>query len=258
MRIFRETGWLIIVMGMGSLLALFRSKTRLIGTFTIIWVAFLVLFANAYRLNIYVLAFTNITAVVLAFYLPISIGVGLLIESLALFIPVKVFDKFENLVMILTIAAAVVFAPVRIRDFDPLRSFMTTEDQEAMEWVRTHTPEDAVFGVNLNFINPSMPFGTDAGYWLPYYGNRKTTTLTLISGLDEKDQDFINKAHISGGIYEDPANFQMLCDNGITHLYSGVKQPMGSADFAENIARNSGANLIYDLDGVEVYQICGK
>jgi len=258
MRIFRESSWLIVVMGMGSLLALLRSKTRLIGIFTIIWVAFLVLFANAYRLNIYVLAFTNVTAIVLAFYLPISIGAGLLVESLASFIPEKAYTKVENLVMILTIAAAVLFVPVRIRDFELERAFMTPEDQVAMEWVRTNIPEDAVFGVNLNFINPAMPFGTDAGYWLPYYGNRKTTTLTLISGLDEKDQDFLNKAHISGVIYEDPVNLQVLCDYGITHLYSGVKQPMGSPDFAENIAGNPGANLIYDLDGVEIYQTCGK
>lgn len=258
MRVFRETGWLVVVMGLGILLALLRSKTRLLGIFSLIWVAFLVLFANAYRLNIYVLAFTNVTAIVLACYLPLSIVAGLLIESLASFIPVKANAKVENLVMVLTIAVAVGFVPVRIRDFEPHRAFMSPEDQEAMEWVQIHIPEEAIIGVNLNFVNPTMPYGTDAGYWLPYYANRKTTTLTLISGLDEKDQDFLTKAYLSRGIYEDPVNLQELCNHGITHLYSGVKQPLGSADFADNIAATPGENLIYNQNGVEIYQTCGK
>ncbi|NLB71724.1 MAG: hypothetical protein GX797_06945 [Chloroflexi bacterium] len=127
-----------------------------------------------------------------------------------------------------------------------------------MEWVQIHIPEEAIIGVNLNFVNPTMPYGTDAGYWLPYYANRKTTTLTLISGLDEKDQDFLTKAYLSRGIYEDPVNLQELCNHGITHLYSGVKQPLGSADFADNIAATPGENLIYNQNGVEIYQTCGK
>lgn len=258
MKVFWDSGWLLIVMAAGTLLALLRPKTRFLGILNLLWVAFLVLFAYAYKLDTYILTFTNITAVVLSFYLPISIGAGLLLESLRSFVPERNLSRVENLVMVLTIVAAVFFVPVRINDFEPQRAFMTPEDQIAMDWVRTNTPTTAYFAVNLNFLNPTTPFGTDAGYWLPYYADRQTTTLTLISGLDGKNLGYVERAQVSLAIYEDPVDVQKLCDNGITHLYSGVKPPFGSPDLADNINGTSGVNLVYDQDGVEIYQICGK
>lgn len=257
-RIFFESGWLLILMVVGTLSAFMQAKTRILGVVNLLWIAFLILTAYMYKLNIYVLVFTNITAVVLAFYLPISIGTGLFFESLCSLASAKKSISIQNLGMFLALVAAVVFVPIRINDFEPQRAFMTPEDQKAMEWIRTDIPEDAVFGVNINFLNPTTPFGTDAGYWLPYYANRETTTLTLISGLDEKDQGFINRALGSRIIYEDTIDFQKLCDSGITHLYSGAKQPYGSPDFSDNLSVFSEANLIYDLDGVEIYQICER
>lgn len=257
-KVFWDSGWLLIVMAAGTLLALLRPKIKFLGTLNLLWVAFLVLFAYAYKLNIYVLTFTNITAVVLAFYLPISIGASLLLESLHSFIPERNLSRVENLVMVLTIVVAVFFVPIRNNDFEPQRAFMTTEDQKAMEWIRTNVPVDAIFGVNLNFLNSTTPFGTDAGYWLPYYADRETTTLALISGLDGKDAGYTARARESLTIYENPVNIQKLCANRITHLYSGVKPPLGSPDLSDNIKGIPGVNLIYDLDGVEIYQICGK
>ena len=36
------------------------------------------------------------------------------------------------------------------------------------------------------------------------------------------------------------------------------KPPFDSPDLAENITGTSGVNLVYNKDGVEIYQICGK
>ena len=121
-----------------------------------------------------------------------------------------------------------------------------------------NTPEDAIIGVNLGFMNPKMPFGTDSGYWLPYYADRETTALTLISGLDEKDQEFFDRANDSRIIYSNPVDTENLCEIGIDYLYSGVKEPFGSPDFSDYIIENSNAVLIYNLDGVEIYDICER
>lgn len=256
--VFYDSGWLLIIMTIGSLLALFRSKTRLLGIFNSLWVAFLIFAAYAYKLNIYVLAFTNITAVVLAFYMPISIGAGLLFESLFSLVSEEASAKVQNLTMVLAIVAALIFAPIRVRDFEPHRAFMTKEDQAAMDWIKTNIPESAIFAVNFNFLSPTTPYGTDAGYWLPYYADRPTSTLTLISGLDEEDLSYSARAWQSRTLYEIPVDFQRLCANSFTHLYSGVKQPLGSPDLSDYVAGFSQANLIYNQDGVEIYQICGK
>jgi len=48
-----------------------------------------------------------------------------------------------------------------------------------------NTDPDAVFGVNTAFLNPAIPYGTDAGYWLPVYAERQTTAMTLLASLSD-------------------------------------------------------------------------
>jgi len=256
--VFRESSWLLVLMALGTLSGITNKKFRIVSIINLLWIGSLVLMANAYKLNIYALAFTNITAVVLVFYLPISIGVGRLYENICSLLPEKIKGSLDKVTAVVVILLALVFCPLRINDFEGHRAFMTKEDEKAMEWIKENTPEDAIIGVNLGFMNPKMPFGTDSGYWLPFYAERETTALTLISGLDEKDQEFFDRANDSRIIYSNPVDTENLCEIGIDYLYSGVKEPFGSPDFTVYIIENSNAVLIYNLDGVEIYDICER
>lgn len=256
--VFWESSWLLVLMAMGTLTGIINRKFRIVSIINLLWIGSLVLMANAYKLNIYALAFTNITAVVLVFYLPISIGVGILFENICVLLPDKIRGSLDIITAASVILLALIFCPVRINDFEVHRAFMTKEDEKAMNWIKENIAADAIIGVNLGFVNPKMPYGTDSGYWLPYYAERKTTTLTLISGLDEKDQEFFDRATDSRFIYSSPVDTEFLCETGIDYLYSGVKEPFGTPDFTDYIIGNSDAILIYNQDGVEIYDICER
>ena len=256
--VFWESSWLLVLMAMGTLTGIINRKFRIVSIINLLWIGSLVLMANAYKLNIYALAFTNITAVVLVFYLPISIGIGILFENICVLLPDKIRGSLDIITAASVILLALIFCPVRINDFEVHRAFMTKEDEKAMNWIKENIAADAIIGVNLVFVNPKMPYGTDSGYWLPYYAERKTTTLTLISGLDEKDQEFFDRATDSRFIYSSPVDTEFLCETGIDYLYSGVKEPFGTPDFTDYIIGNSDAILIYNQDGVEIYDICER
>jgi len=134
---------------------------------------------------------------------------------------------------------------------------MTDADKTAMEWIKANTNQEAVFGVNTNFLNPTMPYGTDAGYWLPVYAERQTTALTLLSSLSDDYQFDLERSKTIPEFYKTGA-LSPLCDYGIDYLYSGVKDPLGSMDIIEKIETQSGVNLIYDQEAVKIYKICER
>jgi len=243
----------------GLVAGLISKKNRLLSIFVLFWIFCLIGFSQLYRLNIYALAFTNITAILLILYLPIGIGSGILWNTLFEETTCKYSGKIRDIALVLIGLAGVIGYYFRIKDFEPHRAFMTDSDKTAMEWIKVNTNQDAIFGVNTNFLNSSMPFGTDAGYWLPVYAERQTTALTLLASLSDDYQFDLERSKTIREFYKTD-DISLLCNYGIDYLYSGAKDPLGSADFATlpNLFTNENLHLIYDQMGVEIYQICDR
>ena len=223
----------------------------------LVWILCLIGFSQLYRLNIYVIAFTNITAILLILYLPIGIGWGIIWNTLFEKKDSGIVTQMRTIAIVFLVLTGVVTYYFRIKDFEPQRAFMTDADKAAMEWIKANTNQEAVFGVNTNFLNPTMPYGTDAGYWLPVYAERQTTALTLLSSLSDDYQFELERAKAISEFYK-TGDISLLCDYGIDYLYSGAKDPLGSADIIEKIGTQSGVSLIYDRDRVKIYRICER
>ncbi|MFZ3069763.1 MAG: hypothetical protein WA110_01390 [Anaerolineaceae bacterium] len=240
----------------GLVFGLILKKHRMLSAITLFWVIMLMVEAYAYLLNVYALAFTNITAVLLMLYLPLSLAFGILTDSLLWFSSKRNLAASENFIIFLVLLAGFVGSYYRINEYEEQRAYMTPEDQKAMEWVKENTPSDAVFAVNTSFLNPSMPFGVDAGYWLPYYGQRKTTTLTLLASLSEENDAELIRAESVLTLYEPEPDLEQVCQNGIDYIYASPKQTRTRQFDMDTLAQLPGTNMVYDQDGVRILQIC--
>ena len=239
------------------LAGLFSLKTRQLCISMLAWVLLMIGFSQLYRLNIPLLAFVNITAVLLALYLAFGIGVGILWFILFEESKKTISKRFRPFVIGMVILTSYFTFYMRTNDFLEARAFMTQEDELAMEWVKVNTSPDDVFGVNTSFVNPVMPYGTDAGYWLPVYAERRTTTMTLLASLSD---DFVFELERSKTISElyKTNSIEALCAYGVDYLYSGVKKPLGSQDFSLIPGFEDLINVdkVYENDGVQIYKIC--
>lgn len=241
----------------GVIAGLLSKKNQKLSLIMLFWILCLIGFSQLYRLNNYVLAFTNITAILLILYLPIGVGWGILWNAIFECKDFKFYNQLRAIATVFLVLAGVITYYLRIKDFEPQRAFMTGADKTAMEWIKSNTNHEAVFGVNTNFLNPTMPFGTDAGYWLPVYAERQTTALTLLSSLSDDYQSDLERSKSIREFYE-TSDVSLLCDYGIDYLYSGVNDPLDSADFAElpNLYENEKLRLIYNQDKVQIFEIC--
>lgn len=247
-----------LALGLSGIIAgLLSKKNKKLSVIVLVWILCLIGFSQLYRLNIYVLAFTNITAILLILYLPIGIGWGILWDTLFKGGKFRFYYQIRTLAIALLFLTSVITYYFRMKDFEPHRAFMTDADKTAMEWIKANTNQEAVFGVNTNFLNPTMPYGTDAGYWLPVYAERQTTALTLLSSLSDDYQFDLERSKAISEFYK-TGDLSPLCDYGIDYLYSGAKDPLGSADIIEKIGTQSGVNLIYDQEEVKIYKICER
>jgi len=247
----------LVIGGLGMVVGLFSNKTRRLSLIIFFWFVLMIVLSQLYRLNIPALAFVNITAVLLAFYLPFGIGAGILWQIL--------FEKPNRLILKklrLLAIGMIVFASfftfyLRTNDFLEVRAFMTPEDEAAMEWVKLNTDSEAVFGVNTAFLNPAMPYGTDAGYWLPVYAERRTTTMTLLASLSDDYSHDLERSKTMTDLYK-MNTVETLCDFGVDYLYSGVKNPLGSQDFVmiQGFEDISNVGKVYDKHGIQIFKIC--
>lgn len=253
----RKSSPFLALGSIGVITGLMSKKNRRFSGIVLGWIFCLIGFSQLYRLNIYILAFTNVTAILLILYLPIGIGTGILWNSIFEGREFKFQAQTRTFAIVLLLITSAITYYFRVRDFESRRAFMTDADKTAMEWIKTNTNQDAVFGVNTNFLNPTMPYGTDAGYWLPVYAERQTTALTLLASLSDDYQFDLERSRTISEFYK-TGNISPLCDYGIDYLYSGAKDPLGSADFMEKISVEPGANLIYDKDQVKIYKICER
>lgn len=241
----------------GVIAGLLSKKNRKVSWIVLGWLICLIGFSQLYHLNIYVLAFTNITAVLLILYLPIGIGTGILWNTVFEGGDFRFHFQIRTVAMVLLLMASAMTYYFRVGDFESQRAFMTDADKTAMEWVKLNTSPEAVFGVNTSFLNPTMPFGTDAGYWLPVYAERKTTALTLLASLSDDYQFDLERSKTITELYK-TGDLSPLCDYGIDYLYSGAKYPLGQSDFIEKVETQPGSSLIYDKDQVIIYKICER
>ncbi|MGC9396642.1 MAG: hypothetical protein ACP5J4_17495 [Anaerolineae bacterium] len=254
--------WLLLL-SIFCLLICFVRRNKLIFVIAL-WVALLLLIGNLHVLGIRLLNFTNLGAVLVMLYLPIGLIVGTGLYELGNWWRAGSTRLRLWLVLAGVVGLGFIGAYDRIADrvygnFEPYRFFVTPGDVVAMEWIKTNTPEDALFAVNTYFWLPYAPHGTDAGYWIPYFTNRKITVGTMLNHLGtwEYHSHIVEVSRSVEKIAQDPASaLNALRAFGVDYIYIGkLGDFSGTGLDASRLIAAEGAALVYQQDNVYIFQI---
>jgi len=248
--------WLLVLAGTGALLGL--TRRNLITIVCLLWVLSLFLMGSAFLLGIPVLSFTNLGAVLIMLYLPIGLIIGAAVEEIIGLLRPETQPMAVRLLLVLGLTSAFIASHLRVSDIEPYRFFVKPEDLQAMTWIKENTPSDAAFAVNTYFWLPTVPLGTDAGYWLPYLAKRQTTASTMLMTLGAQDyhSSIIRQSQAVAQLQVNSESLAKLRSLGVDYVYIGKNgNPTGPGLNVEQLAQTNDVEVVYDRGGVSVLRI---
>lgn len=249
-------GWLLAITGVCAVIGLVRRNQIVIVS--LLWTLVLFLFGNGYAVGIPILGFTNMGAILIMFYLPIGLIIGAAVEELIRLAKPEWRLKVIRVLAALGLAMAFVASHTRVADLEPYRFFITPEDVQAMRWINQNTPYDAIFAVNTVFWLPKAPHGTDAGYWIPYFTGRQTTTGAMLLNLatEEYRSNIIEMSHAVEGLETDNAALERLQELGVQYVYIGQRGNFAGPGLnAAQLHCTGLAIQVYQDGGVSIFRI---
>lgn len=248
--------WFIALSGLGAILGL-RKKNRTLVIITLLWIAFLVLEGNAYMFNIPILTFTNAQEVIIMMYIPASILIGILMDEIAIFSQKYSIKWAEPVLIWLLMFSGFIGSYYRIFGIEDGRFFMTNQDRQAMEWIKVNSPKDAVFAIQTHYWLINSQHGSDAGYWIPYFSNRQTTSDTMLASLGPGYDIVMERSNAVKSLYNAAPTIDELCNLGVDYIYDGAKEPFEGLEFdVDKLVMLSDVKLIYESGGVSILKIC--
>ena len=219
--------WLLALAGASLIFGLLRRQW--LTWLMLAWVVLLMLLGNAYLLDIPVLEVTNLGAVLIMLYIPISLVVGVAAGELQRWLSPKLppaqAPRLRRWALVAIVLACLPFVWVRSHDIEPYRFFVTDADVKAMQWIERNLPPDARFAINTSFWLPNAPLGTDAGYWIPYFTQRQTNTGVMLSNMGDPEQagQMLAVSKLAERLASDPGALDRLHDLGYDYVYIGEK-----------------------------------
>jgi hypothetical protein len=248
--------WLMIAGIIGGVFAAVR-RNKLALTL-ILWTVTVLLIGSAYLLKVPLLEVTNMGAVLIMLYLPISLALGAGTEELLRWARGVWHTRAKNFILATVIAAAFVGSHTAALMVEPYRYFVTNADLAAMAWINANTPAEAEFAINTSFWVPGSPMGTDAGYWIPYFTQRSTTAGTNLFSLGS--QEYVDRirrmSQAAADLATNSAALDELRELGISYIYIGAKGNFdGPGLVPKQIRQVPGIEVVYQQNGVTILRI---
>jgi hypothetical protein len=259
---FTEIGaslWIWITAGIGLILGLLTQKRFTL--LVLVWIFSLIGIGQAYLLNIPVLNITNLGAVIIMLYLPLSILIGIGANGLSDVLETRIKGGIKPIILVVAVLSGFLIGWNRTTLLDQYRFFMTQEDEVAMAWIRGNTPEDAKFAVNTTFWLRTAPHGTDAGYWLPYFSGRHTTTgmMNSLHGPESHWRWVIESSELVEDLKTSTEPLADLYDKGVKYIYLGAKGDyLGSGLNFELLKADPRVSTIYQSANVRILAISAE
>lgn len=191
----------------------------------------------------------------------LSFFVFTIIGSSALFaLVVQIFkDRAGRVVKILAVLAVMILAIfmtagiyIEYTDIQQTATVVTDADLAAMKWVQKNIPEKDII-LNRAVMKNGFLFGTDAGYWIPVYTDRKVE----FSFLAQKDKNAFGTYDTYTKLVENPGSKQLISDlesRGVRYIYFGSKRPDGNA-LKWEVLTSEGYEQVYNAAGVRIYRL---
>lgn len=247
--------WLWLGAGLGVVGMLRRS---FVSGVSLLWTGLLVLLGYTYLLDISQLRVTNLSAILIMLYLPLSLVIGAgVAEALAL-LPVRFRDVGRVLLVAVLLVAVLPAAGARITAIEPFRFFVTPADEAAMAWIDENISADARFAVNTTFWLPNAPHGTDAGYWLPYFTGHETTAsaMPLNAASIAYQSEILELSRLVKAAQSEPAALDALSDRGVKYIYIGQRGNFADPGLQAAALEATGrVEVLYQRDGCTVLRI---
>ncbi len=166
---------------------------------------------------------------VFAFFVVLSILIGCVLGLLW-----KRMSKYPVGAGILVVSAALLLTIGgwrQLRIVDPFFQLVEPSDVAAFRWIRQNVPEESRFLVNGFVIGQgNMAYGSDAGWWLPYFTHRDNTVPPAQYSMErlEPGTDKVSFARIIREVRDSegkPGRLRdVLCRENITHVFLGERK----------------------------------
>jgi hypothetical protein len=247
--------WLLMLAGIALLVGLLARNTL---TFTVtIWSLLLVGSGLLYLTNIWLLAFVNLSGVLIIAYIPIALLIGSAASEIIAHS--RGYQRFvATCMLVVACAGGLAAAPTRAQEVEPYRYFVTSADVQAMAWIRDHTPVDARFAVNTTFWLPLSPHGTDGGYWISYFTGRATTVGVMLNSLGSPQYlaEVVAQSTAVEQLAQNPAALEALHRAGVSYIYIGQRGDFSGSGLNPAMLRTyPQLKLVYERDGVTIFQL---
>jgi hypothetical protein len=216
------------------------------------------LLGNAYLLKISWLEITNLGAVLIMLYIPLALVVGVAVEEVLRWLSPTWALRARRFALWAAVLLALPFTWVRAHDIEPYRYFVTAADVRAMQWIDANTPPDAGFAINTWFWLPHAPLGTDAGYWIPYFTQRRTNTEVMLSNMGDGDQvqQMLAISHLVDNLDQEPSALGKLRDLGYQYVYIGAQGNYNGGGLdAGRLVQSGLAEQVYQDGAVSILRI---
>ena len=218
------------------------------------WMIALIALGSVHLLGLHIVGILPMNAVLLFAYFPLAILLGAGVHALAEAAPVAKRPGFEKAAVLTTLLLALISVPARLADVPAEHDLVEEADQRAFDWIRENTPPEAQFAVAAINLLPQLAVGTDGGYWIPYFTNRRTTVGPMLSSLNPK---FMSRASRLVQVQRQPGfpteKIDRLVIQGIQYFYFS-RSARGIID-ARKLAASPLVDLVYDDAGVQIVKM---
>ena len=211
-----------------------------------VWSALCFLPANLHLVGLPDTWLIHNQAVVISFWLPVSVAIGWFVGDLAELAQrvtvwwvkrkkVRAGDPPTAMVSRHAIGWALFVAAMALGGWglwhtvdvvNPVTVLVTREDESAIEWVRDNTPADSLFLINTRRWQGELRAGTDAGWWLPMQAGRRVSLPCVLYAQGDlvyvQEVNDLARAVEEAPSVDDPALLGRLQEAGITHVFSGA------------------------------------
>jgi hypothetical protein len=242
--------WLLLVAGLGLLLAFLRSGMRVFAAWSLVFLLLCLPFGLR-------LGPLRPDIMVMMIFLPEVILAGYLLASAG-----EAASQVSRLRWLGTAAAGLALGLLCLWGLretgdivNPVTVIATQSDRLALEWIDQNLPADARFYINTTLWQGTTYRGVDGGWWILSFTGRQTLVPPVIytwgtAGYVAQVNDWASQAsRITGCTAE---FWQLVQSSGVDYIYLhagiGALQPSG-------LASCPGIQPVYQVEGVDIYKI---
>jgi hypothetical protein len=248
--------WLLALAALAGLVGFWR-RNRL-AWLSLGWVLGLMAMGSAHLLQVRVLAFTNLGAVLIMLYLPLGLLLGATTQEGVALATARGWGWAPAGAAGLLALAALLMVPTRLGALEPYRFFVTPADLPAMAWIRANTQPEALIATNTVFWLPRAPHGTDAGYWIPYLTGRRITSGAMLLNLAEPayQDEIIALSQAEERLEGDVTALEELRRMGVEYVYIGARGDFSGAGLdGGRLTELAGVRVAYEAAGVTILSL---